>query len=102
MATPYAKVWVLSGSGRTRRAGRRLATSRPPCACFEAVSHLGREPWRGVDIEAQVRGAEQRHRDTGGVDLAGHAAAEHGNAVDGQGEVLVTAPRQRAVLEPRR
>ena len=33
MATRYARVWLPSGSGRTRRAGRRLATSRPPCAC---------------------------------------------------------------------
>ena len=95
---------VGASGKRQDEEGRSPARDEPSALrLFEAGGHLGRrEPRRGVDVEVHVQGAEQRHRDAGGVDLAGHAASEYGNAVDDLGEVLVAAPRQRAVLKPRR
>ena len=69
---------------------------------FEARSDLDRrQRWRGVDLDVPVQRSEQRHRDPG-VELAGNTATEHGNAVDGLGEILVGTPRQRSVGETRR
>lgn len=69
---------------------------------FKARSDLDRrQRWRGVDVDVPVLGSEQRHRDPS-VELAGNAATEHGNTVDGLGETFVGAPRQRTVGETRR